>query len=125
MVIGPPCLGDAVTFGLASTNVLTQVTTIREPRPAAEEATVRSILLVASLVVAPLVGITQAVAQSPTPPIEIGYEAPVGHRQPTVLGTTQAASAKDDRSASDVRADEAVRRSERELRDKLIICRSC
>jgi hypothetical protein len=57
--------------------------------------------------------------------IEVRYEAPVGHRQPTIAATEQSASGKARRSATDVDADEAVRRSERELRNKLIICRGC
>ena len=52
-------------------------------------------------------------------------EAPPGNLQPTVAGVKQAQSAKGDRTATDIRAHEAIQRSENDLRDNLIICRGC
>ena len=65
-------------------------------------------------------GMHSAIAQH-----NVRCDAPSGVVQPTVASVTRAQSAKGDRTASDIRADDAIERSEKELRDKLIICRGC
>jgi len=65
-------------------------------------------------------GMDPAVAQH-----NIRCAAPTGNLQPTIAGVKHAQSAKGGRTATDIRADEAIERSENKLRDKLIICRGC
>jgi len=87
---------------------------------------VRATLLAALFVsIAPVSRYAAAQSQLQAPRINVAYEAPVGHRQPTVDGVAQAGAPKRARSAIDIGADEAVQRSERILRQKLIICRGC
>ena len=59
-----------------------------------------------------------------TPPMfNVRFEAPVGHRQPSIAESDQAQAAKEFRSSAEISADEAYRKSEEVLRKKLIICR--
>ena len=52
----------------------------------------------------------------------VRFEAPVGHRQPSVAEINLGKTAKEFRSPAEISADEAFRRSEEALRKKLIIC---
>lgn len=53
----------------------------------------------------------------------VRFEAPVGHRQPSIAEIEQGRSVKEYRSPGEISADEAYRKSEEVLRRKLIICR--
>jgi hypothetical protein len=57
------------------------------------------------------------------PLVDARFEAPVGHRQPSIAEIDQGKAARDFRSPTEISADEAYRRSEEGLRKKLIICR--
>ncbi len=52
----------------------------------------------------------------------VRFEAPVGHRQPSVAEIDLGKTAREFRSPAQISADEAFRRSEEALRKKLIIC---
>jgi hypothetical protein len=78
-----------------------------------------------TIVLAALLGMVGSAMQSALAQHEVRCEASIGHVQPTVADVAQAQSAKGDRSASDIQADEAIQKSENELRNKLIICRGC
>jgi hypothetical protein len=65
-------------------------------------------------------GVHSAVAQH-----NVRCDAPSEIVQPTVASVKRAQAERADRTPSDIRADEAIERSEKELRDKLIICRGC
>jgi len=52
----------------------------------------------------------------------VRFEAPVGHRQPSVAEIDLGKTAREFRSPAPISADEAFRRSEEALRKKLIIC---
>ena len=56
------------------------------------------------------------------PATNVRFEAPVGHRQPSVAEIDLGKTAREFRSPAEISADEAFRRSEEALRKKLIIC---
>ena len=59
-----------------------------------------------------------------TPPtFNVRFEAPAGHRQPSIAEIEQGQSFNGSRSPAEISADEAYRKSEEVLRKKLIICR--
>jgi len=58
-----------------------------------------------------------------SPLVDVRFEAPVGHHQPSIAEIDHGKSARNFRSPTEISADEAYRRSEEGLRNKLIICR--
>src|SRR5262245_11350859 len=57
------------------------------------------------------------------PTVNVTFDAPVGHRQPSIAEIEQGQLTKGFRSPAEIDADEAYRKSHEILRNKLIICR--
>jgi len=56
---------------------------------------------------------------------EHAHAAQIGQVQPTIIGVRQSQAAKGERSATEIQIDQEIERVEKELRNKLIICRGC